>query len=49
MPGKVQFHKNLGAIFHLKYLFHGNSFYSFFKVIVDIKNVFNPSFLLYLV
>ena len=39
MSGKVQFYTNLGAIFHLKYLFHGNSFYSFFRVIVDIKNV----------
>ena len=37
MSGNVQFYMNLGTIFHLKYLFHGNSFYFFFKVIVDIK------------
>ena len=49
MSGNVQFYMNLGTIFHLKYLFHGNSFYFFFKVIVDIKNLFNPSFLLYFV
>ena len=36
MSGKVQSYTNLGGIFHLKYLFHGNFFYSFFKVIVDI-------------
>ena len=44
MSGKFQFYTKLGAIFHLKYILHRNSFYSFFKVIVDIKNVFNSSF-----
>ena len=49
MSGKVRFYTNLGAIFHLKYRFHGSSFYSFFKVAVDIKNIFSPYFLLYFV
>ena len=44
MSGNVQFYMNLGTIFHLKYLFHGNSFYFFFKVIVDIKKSFQPFF-----